>query len=302
MALLSELYGHSTIEKLKIDQKSMDTSSGKKIEISLISSLYHVEVNPSDVGYYDRIIIQDIIKEIAKTQQVNINAPHPYKAVVIHEADNLTREAQHALRRTMEKYMSNLRLFLVCNHLGKIIEPLQSRCVLIRLPCPSHESIDNIMSNIVKKEGLSLSKEIAQKIINDSKGNLRRALLSLQLALDPISNQHSKVSNMVLKPDWEEYIDQLVSFIIQEQSPARLAATRTRLYELLTHCIPPNTIIKQLAFGLIQNVEEPLKIEITRFAAQYDSRMIQGSKAIFHLEAFIAKFMSVYKRYLLELA
>lgn len=302
MALLSELYGHSTIEKLKIDQKSMDTASGKKIDISLISSLYHVEVNPSDVGYYDRIIIQDIIKDIAKTQQININAPHPYKVVVIHEADNLTREAQHALRRTMEKYMTNLRLFLVCNHLGKIIEPLQSRCVLIRLPCPNHESIDSIMSNIVKKEGLSLSKEIAQKIINDSKGNLRRALLLLQLALDPLGNQHSKVSNMILKPDWEEYIDQLVSFIIQEQSPARLAAARTKLYELLTHCIPPSTIIKHLAFGLIQNVEEPLKLEITRFAAQYDSRMNQGTKAIFHLEAFIAKFMSVYKRYLLELA
>ena len=301
LSLLVELYGQSTVERLKIDQKTMETPSGKKIDIHLISSMYHVEVNPSDVGYYDRVVIQEIIKEIAQTQQINTNAPHEYKIVVIHEADHLTKEAQHALRRTMEKYMSNLRLFLICNHLGKMIEPLQSRCVLIRVPAPSKVDMRTIMTSILGKHppaNSTLLTENTNKIILESQGNLRKALLQLQLAVDS-TNSSAKIDQV--KPDWEEYIDSLVVFIIQEQSPSRLFAVRAKLYELITHCIPPTVILKQLAFGLVKSVEDPLKIDVIKYATQYEARMAQGSKVIFHLEAFVAKFMSIYKRYLLDL-
>lgn len=95
----------------------------------------------SDVGFYDRLVVQEIIKDIAQTQQVTPNAPREYKVVIMNEADSLSREAQQALRRTMEKYMSNLRIFLVANHLGKIIEPLQSRCFLVRVPSPDVDTV-----------------------------------------------------------------------------------------------------------------------------------------------------------------
>ena len=68
--------------------------------------------------------------------------------VIINEADSLTREAQQALRRTMEKYMSNLRIFLVANHLGKLIEPLQSRCFLVRVPCPEPTKVNLYLSSV----------------------------------------------------------------------------------------------------------------------------------------------------------
>lgn len=57
--------------KIKIDEKAFQTPSGKKIEVTVFSSNYHIEINPSDVGIYDRVVIQEIIKELAQTQQVD---------------------------------------------------------------------------------------------------------------------------------------------------------------------------------------------------------------------------------------
>ena len=63
--------------------------------------------------------------------------------VVIHEADSLTRDAQAALRRTMEKYMSNMRLILCANSTSKLIAPIRSRCLLMRVAAPSEDEVSN---------------------------------------------------------------------------------------------------------------------------------------------------------------
>ena len=97
------------------------------------------------------------------------------------------------------------------------------------------------------------------------------------------------------------YIAQLASDITKEQSPQRLLAAREKLYELLINCIPPDVIIKTLAMELMKNLDDSLKHEVIEVAAFYEHRICQGSKDIFHLEAFIAKFMSIYKRYLNDL-
>ena len=61
--------------------------------------------------------------------------------VVINEADLLSRDAQAALRRTMEKYMSNMRIILCANSTSRLIAPIKSRCLLIRVAAPSPEEV-----------------------------------------------------------------------------------------------------------------------------------------------------------------
>ena len=61
--------------------------------------------------------------------------------VVINEADTLTRDAQAALRRTMEKYMSNMRIILCANSTSKLIAPIKSRCLLVRVAAPTEEEV-----------------------------------------------------------------------------------------------------------------------------------------------------------------
>ena len=63
------------------------------------------------------------------------------KVVLLNEADHLSKDAQHALRRTMEKYSANLRLILCCDNTSKIISPIQSRCLLLRIAAPEEKDV-----------------------------------------------------------------------------------------------------------------------------------------------------------------
>ena len=68
---------------------------------------------------------------------------------------------------------------------------------------------------------------------------------------------------------------------------------RAKLYDLLTHCIPATTILKTLTFKLMPKIDETLKAEVVKWAAFYEHRIRMGTKVIFHLEAFVAKFMRI---------
>uniref|UniRef100_A0A0W0EUU0 Putative P-loop containing nucleoside triphosphate hydrolase protein n=1 Tax=Moniliophthora roreri TaxID=221103 RepID=A0A0W0EUU0_MONRR len=75
---LRQLFG-AGVEKLKIDQRVFLTPSKRKIEINLVQSNFHVEITPSEAGNFDRIVIQELLKEIAQTQQVDLNAKQRFK-------------------------------------------------------------------------------------------------------------------------------------------------------------------------------------------------------------------------------
>jgi len=100
--------------------------------------------------------------------------------------------------------------------------------------------------------------------------------------------------------DWERFVDNIGRAILEEQSPSRLLMVRTKLYELLANCIPPEIIIKALTEVLLKRLDDQLRHQTVQWAAYYEHRMQQGSKPIFHLEAFVAKFMAIYKRWVVE--
>jgi replication factor C subunit 3/5 len=74
---------------------------------------------------------------------------------------------------------------------------------------------------------------------------------------------------------------------------------RAQLYDLLTHCIPPTTILKTLTFKLIPLVDGSLRADVVKWAAFYEHRIRLGTKVIFHLEAFVAKVMRILETFLL---
>ena len=67
--------------------------------------------------------------------------------MIINEADSLSRDAQAALRRTMEKYMSNMRIILCANSTSRLIAPIKSRCLLMRVAAPNPDEVQQIVSN-----------------------------------------------------------------------------------------------------------------------------------------------------------
>eukprot|EP01083_Nonionella_stella_P278726 947917_1 len=318
LALLQEVFGKGAT-KIKTEHRSFKVRS-KTIEITTLGSNYHIEMNPSDAGIYDRVVVQDIIKEIASSASLvsaaqqfkanknnnnnnnnknnkRLNRPH-FKVLILNEVDKLTRDAQHGLRRTMEKYMSTCRIILQCNAVSKVIEPLQSRCLSIRIPAPTHETIKEIITQIAIKERVTIDSEFAEEITIRSGRNLRKALLMLQISCTETNellgaDKYSKIK----QAPWKLFIDELARIIVEEQSPKRLLLARQKLYELLGNCIPPDVIFKTLTVSLMENVDDSLRKDIVQCAAYHEHRMQLGSKPIIHLEAFLAKFMFIYKKW-----
>ncbi|WFC99478.1 Replication factor C (RF-C) subunit [Malassezia yamatoensis] len=294
--LLKELYGPGAL-KLKVDQRVFLNPSKRKIEVNLISSNYHIEITPSDAGSYDRLIIQDILKEIAQTQQVDQNAAHRFKVIVINEADSLTRDAQAALRRTMEKYMTNLRLILCASTTSRIIAPIKSRCLLMRVGAPKDTDVVRVLRHVAKREKFHLPDDTAQDIALNADGNLRRALLVLETLRVQSPDLAGPVS--IAQPDWQTYCERTADMILSEQTPARVLAVRGRLYELLVHAIPASLIFKTLTDYMLVRVDQALRAPIVQKAAFYELRSATGNKPIFHLEAFVTQVMFLQKSLLL---
>ena len=150
------------------------------------------------------------------------------------------------------------------------------------------------------KEKIALPEGLAINIARASSRNLRRAILMLEAC--HVQQRDGLTSDQpVQMTDWELYIQQLAVEITREQTPQRLMAAREKLYELLVNCIPADVILKTLTVELLKNLDDSLKPEVVEWAAFYEHRIALGSKEIFHLEAFIAKYMAIYKKYLNDL-
>ena len=151
--VLRELYGPGA-EKLKLDKRTFTTPTKRVVEINLITSNYHIELSPGDAGLNDRFVVQEVVKEMASNKNIISAAAMmgngdttstkqqptgraDFKTVVLMDCDQLSRQAQAALRRTMEKYATSCRLILCCNSQSKVIEPVRSRCLGIRVAAPT---------------------------------------------------------------------------------------------------------------------------------------------------------------------
>jgi len=296
-ALLREIFGVG-VEKAKTEHKSVSLPNrSDKLEIVCLVSNYHIELTPADAGYHDRVIVQEVIKEIAQSRPVDASK-HPFKVVVMHDVDRLSRGAQHALRRTMERYMATCRLILCCNSTGKVIDALHSRCLLLRVPAPTPAELTGVLVSIAAKEGLvGLSPELAELIALSSDRNARRAILMLEA----MKARHSPLLPGMQPElaDWQKHIATIASDIMREQSPNQLMAVRGKLYELLGHCVPPSMLLRELCDSLLSKCDASLAPVIVEHASAYERRLGDGSKAIIHIEAFVARFMSLYKHFLL---
>lgn len=107
--------------------------------------------------------------------------------------------------------------------------------------------------------------------------------------------------NEVELMDWERYLQVVVQNILDEQSPQALLAIRGKYYELLARLIPAQVILKELIKQLVVRCPtRALQMETVCWGATYEQKMRQGGKEIVFLEAFTARFMSLYKQALMK--
>ena len=329
-ATLRELFGASA-DRVKVETapwKITTPSRSLEVELTTVSSAVHVELTPADAGTHDRYVVQEVIKEIARARPVDARGNRSFKVLVLHEVDRLSRDAQAALRRTMEQHSGACRLLLASSSLSRVIEPLRSRCLCVRVPAPTEADLETLLAHVAKRESLSLPGPLARRVVAASGRSARRALLALEtarVACYPFTDAQE-----VELPDWELYARETAAEVLLEQSPRALYVARGKVYELLVNCVPPDLVLRTLAREIRNRLREaadraaersraataggssagiaapgpatdaaldPLKAKVARSCARFEHRMAQGSKPVFHIEAFLARFMVDFKEW-----
>jgi DNA polymerase III, gamma/tau subunits len=155
------------------------TTSIHCLALELLGPLYHqatLELNASDDRGID--VVRNKIKTFAQTKI--LLPPGRHKIIILDEADSMTPGAQQALRRTMEIYSNTTRFAFACNQSSKIIEPLQSRCAILRYNKLGDDQVLARLLEITKFEDVKYNSEGLQALIFTAEGDMRQAINNLQ--------------------------------------------------------------------------------------------------------------------------
>lgn len=135
-----------------------------------------LELNASDERGID--VVRNRIKVFAQKKVTLPMGMH--KIIILDEADSMTSGAQQAMRRTMELYSSTTRFALACNHSSKIIEPIQSRCAILRFEAPSNHQMLSRLREIASFENIAIEPSGYEALLFVADGDLRFAVNQLQ--------------------------------------------------------------------------------------------------------------------------
>jgi replication factor C subunit 3/5 len=147
-----------------------------------------LELNASDdrgIG-----IVRGQILSFASTRTIFKSG---FKLVILDEADAMTKDAQNALRRIMEKFTENTRFCLICNYLSHIIPALQSRCTRFRFGPLSTDAMRERLDYVVKEERIDITEDGLKAVLSLSSGDMRQALNILQstsMAYDIVNEEN----------------------------------------------------------------------------------------------------------------
>jgi replication factor C subunit 2/4 len=134
-----------------------------------------LELNASDDRGID--VVRDKIKGFAH-QKVTV-PPGMHKLIILDEGDAMTESAQQALRMIMTEYSSTTRFAIACNDSSKIIEPIQSRCAIVRFTKLNDEEILERLKVVLDKEGINHTNDGLEALIFTADGDMRFALNNL---------------------------------------------------------------------------------------------------------------------------
>lgn len=140
-------------------------------------------------------------------------------------------------------------------------------------PSEMYLQMHAVLNHVAKQKKFILPEDIAESIITDSNGNMRKALLifeALKMQNPSWNTSGASTSKVdVAKPDWETYCHKVADLIVEQQTPARVMEVRGKFYELLSHCIPATVILKTVAERVVEKVDDAIRADIMHWAAIY---------------------------------
>jgi len=244
----------------------------------------YLELNASDERGID--VVRQKVKDFARTKAMgNV----PFKVIFLDEADALTREAQQALRRTMENYTNTCRFILSCNYSSSIIDPIQSRCVVFRFKLLEKKDVITVMKKIAEKEGLKLTDEALESLYESSEGDCRKAINLLQATASIAFDISAEMVNMIASATKPKDI----KIVLEYALAGDFVGSRDKLLDImLRESISGTDIIKAIQKEVWNlQIEPEIKVRLTEKTGEVEFRMIEGSDEFVQLQALLASFV-----------
>ena len=247
-----------------------------------------LELNASDSRGID--VVRSQVKDFARTKSIG---DVPYKIIFLDECDALTKEAQQALRRTMENYTGTCRFILSCNYSSKIIDPIQSRCTVFRFKLLERKDVIELIKHIAEQEKLEIDDKAKEALYNVSEGDCRRVanvMQSCSAVNDKITENDVYSLASVAKPK------EVLEFLTLAIKGDFLESRKKLLSTMLNYGLSGQDIIKQIHREIWNlPIEDKKKIIIIDACAEIEFRMTEGSDEYLQLEALLSKIVLVSK-------
>lgn len=242
-----------------------------------------LELNASDERGID--VIRNKVKDFARTRSIG---EVPFKIIYLDECDALTKEAQQALRRTMENYAQNCRFILSCNYSSKIIDPIQSRCAMFRFKPLEKKEIKRIVEEIAEKEKIKLEPSAVDAIYQVSDGDCRKAENILQSAAATTSKVDEESIYHMASYAQPKEIKELLELALANEF---LKARKMLLDVMLKYGLSATDIIKQIQKAVWDlDVDGRAKVMLIDKCGEIEFRLVEGSDEFVQLEALLAHF------------
>lgn len=244
----------------------------------------YLELNASDERGID--VVRQKVKDFARTKSLgNV----PFKVIFLDEADALTREAQQALRRTMENFTGTCRFILSCNYSSKIIDPIQSRCAVFRFKLLEKKDIEKIIKRIAESEKLDVDGKAFDLLYEASEGDCRR-VINLMQATSSIS---PKVTSNLVETMISGTKPSDIKVVLDYALSGDFINAKEKLLDImLKESISGQDVIKSIQKEVWNlDIDPELKVRLTEKVGEVEFRMVEGSDEFVQLQSLIASFI-----------
>lgn len=246
-----------------------------------------LELNASDARGIDTV--RTSIKNFCRLKPVGA----PFRIIFLDEVDNMTKDAQHALRREMEMYTKTSSFILSCNYSSKIIDPIQSRCAIFRfLPLKGHQIIKRL-EYIAEQENLEYEPQALDTIVYFAEGDLRKAINLLQSA----ASLGEKITESSIYDVVSRARPKDVRKMIKTILDGKFMEARDMLREIMVlQGISGEDMVTQIYQELSRlamegEVDGERYISLIDAIGEYDFRIREGANPRIQLEALLARFL-----------
>lgn len=235
--------------------------------------------------------IETVRNKIKMFAQQKVTLPQGrHKIIVLDEADSMTESAQQALRRTMELYSSTTRFALACNSSEKIIEPIQSRCAMLRYSKLTDAQVLAKVLAVCEAEGVDHSEDGLEAVVFTAQGDMRQALNNLQSTHEGFG--------FVKSENVFKVCDEPHPLLVKDMLDHVTKADIDEAYKILAHLwelgySPEDIITNVFRVCKSHNMAEFLKLEFIKEIGRTHLAMAQGTSSLLQLSGMLARLCQV---------